>query len=127
MPARLQKAFGYQGKPLDLPVKDVEAAVPFYERFLGFAVESRGSEPTRTAVLMRDDVRIGLAENGRDPEQDGCAFHVDSAEAERGEFKSRGLESISELKTESRGDDRFKVFYVVAPDGLCYWFGEREG
>jgi hypothetical protein len=19
------------------------------------------------------------------------------------------------------------VFYIVAPDGLCYWFGERQG
>lgn len=23
------------------------------------------------------------------------------------------------------GDSSFRVFYVVAPDGLCYWFGER--
>jgi hypothetical protein len=24
------------------------------------------------------------------------------------------------------GTQRAKVFYVVAPDGLCYWFGEPQ-
>jgi hypothetical protein len=24
------------------------------------------------------------------------------------------------------GDVPWGVFYVVAPDGLCYWFGERQ-
>ena len=28
--------------------------------------------------------------------------------------------------TETHDDATWRVFYVVAPDGLCYWFGERE-
>jgi hypothetical protein len=28
---------------------------------------------------------------------------------------------------ERHGETSWKVFYVVAPDGLCYWFGERQG
>jgi catechol 2,3-dioxygenase-like lactoylglutathione lyase family enzyme len=125
MKATLQSASGYQGNELDLPVKDVEAAIPFYEQFLGFVVEGRDGGREHNAVLTRDGIRIGLAENGRDPEQDGCAFRVDSAEAAREEFKARGLQAVSEIKTEKQGDASFKVFYVVAPDGLCYWFGER--
>jgi hypothetical protein len=26
----------------------------------------------------------------------------------------------------ANGDATFKVFYVIAPDGLCHWFGERQ-
>ena len=42
-------------------------------------------------------------------------------------FKANGLQKeISEFSTEKHGDLIWKVFYVVAPDGLCYWFGERQ-
>jgi lactoylglutathione lyase len=121
----LEKAFGYQGDNLNLPVSDVSAAVPFYETVLGFKVESRGETPHRSAVLARDQVRIGLVENGGDSSQDGCAFHVKDLAALFDEFKTNGLnKEISEFDTEDHGAKTFKVFYVVAPDGLCYWFGE---
>ena len=32
----------------------------------------------KSAVLQRDDIRIGLAENGGDPEQEGCFFEVET-------------------------------------------------
>ncbi len=35
-------------------------------------------------------------------------------------------EEVSEFGIEQRGGVEWKVFYVVAPDGLCYWFGERQ-
>ena len=68
--AELEKAWGYQGDNLNLPVRDVAAAVPFYEA-MGFTVVSRGD-----------------------------AQHRDGS--------------------------RWNVFFVVAPDGLCYWFGEPQ-
>jgi catechol 2,3-dioxygenase-like lactoylglutathione lyase family enzyme len=106
----------------------VETAVPFYEKIMGFRVESRNEVPHRSAVLERDGIRMGLAENGGDPEQDGCAFEIDNVEAALAEFKSNGLEKeISEFKIENRKDgSSWKVFYIVAPDGLCYWLGERQ-
>ena len=76
--ATLEKAFGYQGDNMNLPVKDLAAALPFYETVLGFRVVSRGDAPNKSAVLARDHVQIGLAENGGDATQDGCAFHVKS-------------------------------------------------
>jgi lactoylglutathione lyase len=127
MTATLEKAWGYQGDNLNLPVGDLAAALPFYETVLGFRVLSRSDTPHHSAILARDDVRIGLAENGGDSSQDGCAFHVKNLEALFAEFKSNGLQKeLSEFDVEQHGGETWRVFYVVAPDGLCYWFGERQ-
>ena len=127
MKATLEKAYGYQGDTLNLPVRDLAAALPFYQTVLGFRLLSRGDTPHRSAVLARDQVHIGLAENGGNPTQDGCAFHVIDLEALLTELKANGLEKeLSEVGIEHRDDVAWKVFYVVAPDGLCYWFGERQ-
>lgn len=124
MKATLEKVFGYQGDALNLPVPDLAAALPFYQTVLGFRVVSRSEAPHRSAVLARDQIQIGLAENGGDPSQDGAAFHVAGLEALFAEFQANGLQA--EFSIEQRGDGAWKVFYVVAPDGLCYWFGERQ-
>ena len=127
MAATLDKAFGYQRDKMNLPVADLAAALPFYEGVLGFQVTSRVTTPCSSAILARDSVEIGLAENGGDSSQDGCAFHVTNLEALFAEFKANGLQKeLSEFSTEQHGDSSWKVFYVVAPDGLCYWFGERH-
>ena len=127
MAGRLENGFGYQGDKMNLPVKDVDAAVPFYETVLGFTVVSRGDTPHKSAVLERDGVQMRLAENGGDSSQDGCAFHVQDLSGLFEEFKAGGLQKeLSEFDTERHGDTDWKVFYVVAPDGLCYWFGERQ-
>jgi catechol 2,3-dioxygenase-like lactoylglutathione lyase family enzyme len=108
-------------------VPDLAAALPFYETVLGFQVLSRSDTPHNSAVLGRDGVEIGLAENGGDPTQDGCAFHVKDLESLFAEFKANGLEKeLSEFDTEQHDGASWRVFYVVAPDGLCYWFGERQ-
>ena len=42
------------------------------------------------------------------------------------EFQANGLQKeISSFDIEQQDGVEWKVFYVVAPDGLCYWFGER--
>jgi catechol 2,3-dioxygenase-like lactoylglutathione lyase family enzyme len=127
MNALLEKAFGYQGDNMNLPVRDLSAALPFYETVLEFRVLSRSETPHNSAELARDQVQIGLAENGGDPTQDGCAFHVKNLEALFAEFKGNGLKKeLSEFDIEQHGGVDWRVFYVVAPDGLCYWFGERR-
>ena len=127
MKGTLEKAFGYQGDNMNLPVADVAAAVPFYERMLGFRVVSRADAPPRSAVLERDRVQMRLIENGGDSSQDGCAFHVNGVESLLAEFAANGLaKSSSDLDLEQHDNRTWKVFYVVAPDGLCYWFGERQ-
>ena len=127
MKGTLEKAFGYQGDKMSLPVPDLSAALPFYETVLGFSVASRTETPHRAVVLGRDSVQIGLAENGGDPTQDGCAFHVTNIESLYNEFQARELQKpLSQFDVERRDGVSWKVFYVVAPDGLCYWFGERQ-
>ncbi len=89
--------------------------------------EGGQDRPVKRVILERDGIRIALAENGGDPEQDGCAFHTDDVTALRDEFIATGLDDIGKINEETRdGGKRFKVFFVVAPDGLCYWFGERQ-
>jgi lactoylglutathione lyase len=127
MPATLNKAWGYQGDKMNLPVPDLASALPFYETVLGFRLVSRSNTPHNAAVLARDQVQIGLAENGGDSSQDGCAFHVTDLEALFAEFNANGLhKELSQFDIEQHDEVAFKVFYVVAPDGLCYWFGERQ-
>ena len=126
MTVEFKTAWGYKGDNLNLPVPDLEASIPFYERVMGFRVVSRSDSPHKSAILGRDGIQIGLAENGGDPTQDGCAFEVDNVEAAFTEFKSNGLEKeLSDFSSEQRNGVSWKVFFVVAPDGLCYWLGER--
>ena len=104
MIAKLEKVFGYRGDTMHLPVLNVASAVPYYETVLGFRVVSRGG----------------------DPAQDGCAFHVRGLPALFAEFTAQGLAPTPpEFSTEHRDGAAWTVGYVVAPDGLCYWFGER--
>jgi catechol 2,3-dioxygenase-like lactoylglutathione lyase family enzyme len=124
--ATFKTAFGYQGDAMNLPVENLEAAIPFYETVMGFQVISRLDAPTKSAFLGRDGIRIGLAENGGDPSQDGSFFEVDNAEAAFDELRSNGLEKEEAgFRIDKHGDTSFKVFFVVAPDGLCYCLGER--
>lgn len=117
----------YQDDAMALPVENVDNAVPFYERVMGFRVASRTDAPVRSVVLIRDDVKIGLAENGGDPTQDGCFFEVDNAESAFAELKANGLENEQpDFRIDEYGDKKFKVFFVIAPDGLCFCLGERQ-
>jgi len=125
--AIFRNAWPYQKDALNLPVKDLETSIPFYETIMDFKVVSRKDLPHKMAVLSRDDIRIGLAENGGDPTQEGCFFEVDDIEKALAELKSNGLKKeISDLGIEKNGETSWKVFYVVAPDGLCYCLGERQ-
>src|SRR5262245_1007860 len=88
MTAKLQSAWGYQGDPMNLPVANVDEAVPFYESVFGFTVESRSDDPHRSVVLERNGIRMAIAENGGDPSQDGVAFGVDDVESLLSEWMS---------------------------------------
>lgn len=128
MKAVFKTAYPYADDAMNLPVVNVGTAIPFYETIMGFRVESRSDSPVKSAVLARDEIRIGLVENGGDPSQEGCFFEVDNVEAAFGELKSNGFEKEDPgYRIDKHGDKSFKVFFVVAPDGLCYCLGERQG
>jgi len=127
MKAVYRSASPYLEDEMNLPVKDLDAALPFYKKIMGFEIVSREDLPTKSAVLGRNDVQMGLAENGGDPTQEGCFFEVDSVEAAFSELKSNGLDrEEAGFRIDRYGDTSYKVFFVVAPDGLCYCLGERQ-
>ena len=128
MKAVFMTAHPYRADAMNLPVENLEAAIPFYEIIMGFRVVSRKDAPCQSAVLGRDGIQIGLAENGGDPTQEGCFFEVDDAEAAFDELKSNGLEKEEAgFRIDQQGATSYRVFFVVAPDGLCYCLGERQG
>jgi hypothetical protein len=94
---------------------------------MGFHVISRDESPCKTAILGRDGIRIGLAENGGDPTQNGCFFEVDDVENAFAELTSRGLSrEEAGYRIDRHGNNSWRVFFVVAPDGLCYCLGQRQ-
>ena len=123
MKAVFKTAIPYADDALNLPVKDVESAIPYYERTFGFRVVSRQSSPYSRAILARDGVQIGLAENGGDPTQEGCFFEVDDVEAAYAEIKGRPTEPGS-IKTKDVNGRQYRAFFDVAPDGLCYMIAQ---
>lgn len=127
MAAVYKRAVPYADDAMNLPVENVEDAVPFYTRIMGFQVVERKDVPHKAAVLSRDRIRIGLVENGGDPTQEGCFFEVDDVEAAFAELKTNGLDKDdARYRVDKYGDTSYRVFFVVAPDGLCYCIGEPQ-
>ena len=125
MKAVYKRAAPYADDTMNLPVKDVDAVIPYYEKTFGFRVAARSGEPYKSVVLTRDAIRIGLAENGGDPTQEGCFFEVDNVEAAFAEITGKPP-ADSDFRIDQFGDASFRVFFVVAPDGLCYMLGQRQ-
>ena len=122
----IRNAYPYQHDRMNLPVADLEAAIPFYQDRMGFQLLSRSTDPFNRAILERDGIQIGLSENGGDPSQDGCFFEVDDIQSAFDECKTRGLvQEGSVLGAQKNGHSEWRVFFIVAPDGLCYCFGEK--
>jgi lactoylglutathione lyase len=123
MKAKFKTAAPYADDAMNLPVHDVEAAIPYYEKIFGFRVVSRQGAPHKSVILARDDIQIGLAENGGDPTQEGCFFEVDNVEAAFEEIKGTPPKA-SDISLDKMDNVTFRVFFEVAPDGLCYMLGE---
>jgi catechol 2,3-dioxygenase-like lactoylglutathione lyase family enzyme len=127
MAAVYKRAVPYADDAMNLPVENVERAVPFYNTIMGFQVLERKDGPHKAVVLGRDEIRIALAENGGDPTQEGCFFEVDDVEAAFAELKANGLnKDDAGFRVDKYGETSYRVFFVVAPDGLCYCLGERQ-
>ena len=125
MKAVFIRAAPYGGDAMNLPVENVAAALPFYEETMGFRVVSRQDAPPKTVSLARDKVQIGLAENGGDPTQEGCFFEVDNVETAFAEIKGNPP-AASDFRVNRFGEQAYRVFFVIAPDGLCYMIGQRQ-
>ena len=121
--ASFRAAFPYQNDVLALPVSDVQEASTWYCHNFGMQEVERGAQPSPFVILERDGVKIGFAENGSDPTQDGAAVLVEGITELRTEMESRSI-NLSEWREDERDGKKLKVFFVIAPDGLCYYFHE---
>lgn len=126
MSAKFFRASPYANDSMNLPVRNVDEAVPFYESKMGFRVASRSDDDCRRVVLERDTIHIGLAENGGDPSQEGCFFEVDNVDAALAELQAYGLNLTPDIQTQKHGETTYRLFFIVAPDGLCYCVGAAQ-
>ncbi|MGP0065149.1 MAG: GNAT family N-acetyltransferase [Isosphaeraceae bacterium] len=102
-----------------LPVKAIGPAIGYYTQVLGFSLVDKDRE---SAVLVRDAVRIGLAVNGRDPEQASCYFDVSDVEALRLDLDAAGIEP-GDIAVQEHEGKRYRVFFAKEPYGVCFCFG----
>jgi catechol 2,3-dioxygenase-like lactoylglutathione lyase family enzyme len=114
-------AYPYQKDVLALPVDDLDAAARWYAKAFGLTEVERRADPHPTVILERDGVRFGFATNGGDPSQDGAAILVSDIERARRELEANGV-AVGSGRVDERNGRKLQVFFVVAPDGLCYYF-----
>ena len=118
---RFLAAFPYQDDVLALPVTDIDAASQWYSQHFQMTEVSRCDQPFPTVILERDGVQIGFAITGGDASQDGAAIKVNQIELLMMELKSNDV-NVGDSRVDERDGTKYKVFFAIAPDGLCYYF-----
>lgn len=101
-----------------IPAKEIGPAVGYYTQCLGFTLVSKDKA---TARLKRDDVEIGLAVNGRDPEQASCWFSVGNVDALWAEYEAKCL-GPGIIDDQEHDGKPIRVFFAKDPYGVCFCF-----
>jgi catechol 2,3-dioxygenase-like lactoylglutathione lyase family enzyme len=108
---------------LALPVTDLDIASSWYCAHFGMTEVERFEQPVPTVVLERDGTRIGFSMNCGDASPDGAAVLVSNIQGLKDELERNGV-NIGNWRIDERNGQKFQAFFVVAPDGLCYYFHE---
>lgn len=116
-----EAAYPFADDVLALPVRDIDEAARWYGERFGLREVERREAPVPTVVMEREGVRIGFAVNGGDASNDGAAILVTDVARARQELEANGVET-GNWRVDERDGRKFQVFFVVAPDGLCYYF-----
>ncbi len=120
---RFTAVYPISGEDLSaLPVRDIAPAVAFYQAALGFTTVSQDD---RTALVQRDDVRLGLVSKAdhKPGEAGSCCFAVSDLDAAREELLARGGSEVGVFGTDEWGGTRYRTFFVREHrDGYCYCF-----
>ncbi len=104
-----------------LPVRDLTAAIEYYEKILGFGVLSQESG---IAIVGRDAVRLGLlAAPTHQPGKAGSvAIKVDDLAGLHAELSRRGAQPGEFGLDEWDGQNHQTFFVREAVNGYCYCF-----
>ncbi len=121
-----EAAFPFADDVLALPVEDIDRAAEWYGPRFGLVEVERRDSPVPTVILERDGVRIGFAVNGGNAENEGAAIRVTDIQRARRELEANGVSTVN-WRVDERDGQKFQVFFVVAPDGLCYYFHQPLG
>ena len=116
-----EAAFPFADDVLALPVRDIDEAARWYGERFGLREVERRETPVPTVVMERDGVRIGFAVNCGDASNDGAAILVTDIARARQELEANGVET-GNWRVDERDGRKYQVFFVVAPDALCYYF-----
>ncbi|WP_157369988.1 VOC family protein [Zavarzinella formosa] len=120
--AKFKSTYSISGDDLSaLPVKAIGPAVAYYQSVLGFSVVA--SDET-TAILQRDEARIGLvAKPAHEPEEAGSfPITVTDLDAMRSELDGRGLD-LGAIRVDEWGGRKHRVCFLREfENGYCYCF-----
>ena len=114
-------AFPFANDVLALPVADIDRAAAWYGARFGLVEVERRAGPVPTVIMERNGVRIGFSVNGGDAGNEGAAIRVSDIHRARHELESNGVKTAN-WRVDERNGEKYQVFFVVAPDGLCYYF-----
>lgn len=121
-------------------VKNVQAALKFYQDSLGFDITFQG--PTEddiffgivqrgAAMIMLKDISVDPVPNYTRDIKKGIArwdayLHVPDPDALAAEFSSRDVAFFTSLKDNEGGDDGLRGFEIEDADGYILFFGRPE-
>src|SRR5450432_3823833 len=94
--------------PFHLPVRNLEQAFPFYERYLGCIIVSRQDHPSKEIILQRDQVKLTLTENGGNPEDHSYAISVSDVDGLYQELHARSLD-ISDIRLDTHSNQTYRI------------------
>lgn len=114
-------AFPFADDVLALPVTDIAQTVKWYSDAFGLNEIERRESPLPAVIMERDGLRLGFAINGGDASQEGAAILVTDIHRARDELEARGIKTAN-WRVDERDGQKLQVFFVVAPDGLCFYF-----
>lgn len=101
----------------------LDSTYAWYSKNFGMNEVERHEQPIPTIVLERDGTRLGFSINGGDAAQDGAAVLVSGIHNLKEEFEANGVK-VGNWRVDERNGQKLQVFFVIAPDGLCYYFHE---
>ncbi len=118
---QFKAAYPYNESVLTLPVTDLDQTAKWYSHAFGMQETRRAAGEKPSVVLHRDGVELGFEINCGDAANEGAAILVEGIEALRQQLIETGA-SPGEFRIDDRDGEKLKVFFVVAPDGLCFYF-----
>lgn len=103
---------------------DVDVAIEFYEKKMGFTTRYKEGSPTTMAIIQRGAVEILLIQNADKNLAENTSFRINVGGVEQlyAEYRASGVEKMNTLDIKPWGT---KEFSVIDPAGVCIAFYER--